>query len=84
MQDANTLLSDIGRIAHGSVRRRVFWFNYAQLTLGILILAALIFWPAFQRARTSDHIQLTRIFDDRREVMENHFSSAFSHFFEII
>lgn len=83
MQDIKSLLTDIGRIAHGAVRRRVFWFNYAQLTLGILILAALIFWPAFQRARTSDHIQLTRIFDDRREVMENHFSRV-PRLFELI
>ncbi|MEY3546376.1 MAG: hypothetical protein RLZZ313_737, partial [Verrucomicrobiota bacterium] len=42
MQHVNTLLSDIGRIAHGSVRRRVFWYNYAKLTLGMLVFAVLI------------------------------------------
>jgi signal transduction histidine kinase len=83
MQDVKALLTDIGRIIHGSVRRRVFWFNYAKLILVMLILAALIFWPAFQRARTSDHIQLTRIFDDRREVMEQHFSRV-PRLFELI
>lgn len=83
MQDVKALLTDIGRIIHGSVRRRVFWFNYAKLIVVMLILAALIFWPAFQRARTSDHIQLTRLFDDRREVMEQHFSRI-PRLFELI
>ena len=83
MQHVNTLLSDIGRIAHGSVRRRVFWYNYAKLTLGMLVLAVLLFWPAFQRARKADRIQLTRIFDDRRQVMENHFSRV-PRLFELV
>ena len=83
MEDVKTLLTDIGRIAHGAVRRRAFWLNYAKLTLSMLILAALIFWPAFQRARTSDQIQLTRVFDDRREVMEKHFSRV-TRLFEVI
>ena len=83
MQDVNTLLSDIGRIAHGSVRRRVFWYNYAKLTLGMLVLAVLIFWPSIQRARKADRIQLTRIFDDRRQVMENHFGRV-PRLFELV
>ena len=83
MQHVNTLLSDIGRIAHGSVRRRVFWYNYAKLTLGMLVLAVLIFWPSIQRARKADRIQLTRIFDDRRQVMENHFSRV-PRLFELV
>jgi hypothetical protein len=83
MQHVNTLLSDIGRIAHGSVRRRVFWYNYAKLTVGMLVFAVLIFWPAFQRARKADRIQLTRIFDDRRQVMENHFSRV-PRLFELV
>ncbi|MCX6871804.1 MAG: hypothetical protein NTY84_14475 [Verrucomicrobia bacterium] len=83
MQDVNTLLSDIGRIAHGSVRRRVFWYNYAKLTVGMLLLAVLIFWPSIQRARKADRIQLTRIFDDRRQVMENHFGRV-PRLFELV
>ena len=83
MQDANTLLSDIGRIAQGSVRRRVFWYNYAKLTVGMLVFALLIFWPAFLRAGKADRIQLTRIFDDRRQVMENHFSRV-PRLFELV
>jgi len=83
MQDVKTLLTDIGRIAHGAVRRRAFWLNYAKLTLSMLIFAAMIFWPAFQRAQTSDHIQLTGIFDDRHKVMEDRFSRV-SRLFELI
>ena len=83
MQDAKTLLTDVGKIAQGSVRRRVFWYNYARLTLVMLVLAVLIFWPSFQRARKADRIQLTRIFEDRRQVMENHFNRV-PRLFELI
>ncbi len=83
MQDVNTLLTDIGRIAHSSVRRRVFWYNYVKLTVGMLVLAVLIFWPVFQRARKADRIQLTRIFDDRRQVMEKHFGRV-TRLFELV
>ena len=73
MPDVNSILTDIGRVAHSSVRRRVFWYNYAKLTVGMLVLAVMIFWPVFQRARKADRIQLTRIFDDRQQMLENYF-----------
>ena len=73
MPDVNSILTDIGRVAHSSVRRRVFWYNYTKLTLGMVVLAAMVFWPIFQRARKADRIQLTRIYEDRRQVMENYF-----------
>jgi signal transduction histidine kinase len=73
MSDVNSILTDIGRVAHSSVRRRVFWYNYTKLTLGMVVLAAMVFWPIFQRARKADRIQLTRIYEDRRQVMENYF-----------
>ena len=73
MPDVNSILTDIGRVAHSSVRRRVFWYNYAKLTVGMLVFAVMIFWPVFQRARKADRIQLTRIFDDRQQMLENYF-----------
>jgi len=74
MREIKTLLTDIGSITCGAIRRRAFWFSYAKLSLLILALSTLIFWPAFRKARMADQVQLTRIFEDRRRVMENHFN----------
>jgi signal transduction histidine kinase len=74
MLEIKTLLTDIGRITHGAIRRRAFWLNYAKLSMVLMGLATLIFWPAYKKARTADHVQLTRIFDDRRQVMASHFT----------
>jgi len=74
MLEIKTLLTDIGRITHSAIRRRAFWLNYAKLSLVILAVATLIFWPAYQKARMADYVQLTRIFDDRHQVMATHFN----------
>ena len=74
MREIKTLLTDIGSITYGAIRRRAFWLSYAKLSLLILALSTLIFWPAFRKARMADQVQLTRIFEDRRRVMENHFN----------
>lgn len=74
MQDLKTLLADIWRIVHGAVRRASFWSSYLQLTALMLALAGLLFWPALRKARDADRIQLARIFEDRRRVMQANFA----------
>lgn len=74
MQDLKTLLTDIWRIVHGAVRRASFWSSYLQLTALMLLLAGLLFWPALRKARDADRIQLARIFEDRRRVMQANFA----------